>query len=188
MGEFWRLVGATLLGALISFGTTYYFERRKERATQMLAMRQDQRQLQQAARLVRDELQANGAMLFNASEGNQWWSNPPHDLSQRLWLEYQVTLAALVGQETWDTLSHTYSFQTQFNVSLSMAREGKEGYGLHNTEKHVLEPMTDLEMTEVWRMEADGLLKEIERAVSALESITSTDTPRKRKDRRLGGF
>jgi len=114
-------------------------------------------------------------MLFSASEHNEWWSNPPHDLSQRLWLEYQATLAALVGQETWDTLSLTYSFQTQFNVSLSMAREGEGGYGLHNTKRHVLEPITNLEMTEVWRTEVDGLLKEIERAESELESVTSTD-------------
>jgi hypothetical protein len=175
VGEFLRLVAATLLGALISFGTTYYFERRKERATQMVTMRQDQRKLQLAARLVRDELQANGAILFSAADDNQWWSYPPHDVSQRLWLEYQATLAALVGQKTWDTLSLTYSFQTQFNVSLSMAREGKEGYGLHTTEKHVLEPITDLVMTEAWRMEVEGLVQEIGRADDALGSVTSTD-------------
>ena len=87
MGEFLRLVAATLLGALISFGTTYYFERRKERATQMVTIRQEQRQLQQAARLVMDELEANSGILFTASEDSQWWSNPPRDLSQRLWLE-----------------------------------------------------------------------------------------------------
>lgn len=168
MGEFLRLVAATLLGALISFGTTYYFERRKERAAQIVTMRQDQRQLQQASRLVMDELQANSGMLRSASEDNQWWSSPPRDLSQRLWLEYQATLAALAGEEAWDTLSLTYFFQTQFNVSLSMAREGEDGYGPLTSVEHVLEPITDIEMTEAWRTEVDSLLEEIERAESAL--------------------
>jgi hypothetical protein len=31
VGEFWRLAGAALLGAVISCGTTLYVERRKER-------------------------------------------------------------------------------------------------------------------------------------------------------------
>ena len=85
MGEFWRLVGATLLGALISFGTTYYFERRKERATQVVTMQQDQRQLQQAARLVMDELQANGGLLDSALHGESCGGQTPRTISRTVY-------------------------------------------------------------------------------------------------------
>ena len=52
MGEFWRLVGATILGALISFGTTFFFERRKEQRAEHAEAQRRSEELRQATRLV----------------------------------------------------------------------------------------------------------------------------------------
>jgi hypothetical protein len=56
VGEFLRLAGAALLGAMISFGTTLYFERRKERRAERQEAQEHARQRRQALRLVWSEL------------------------------------------------------------------------------------------------------------------------------------
>jgi hypothetical protein len=102
MGEFFRLVAATILGALISFGTTFDFDRRKEHREQSILNAEHSRRLRQAARLVWDEL-VNASVLLDAAQSNgKWWTDPPYDLNQEMWAAHGPTLAELVeDQNLW---------------------------------------------------------------------------------------
>jgi hypothetical protein len=109
MGEFWRLVAATVLGALISFGATFYFERRKEQRAEQAEEQRRRKELRRATRLVLDELRASLLLLERAVAGQQWWSNPPHDLEQYAWLEYRATLALEIEEEVeWGRIIAAY--------------------------------------------------------------------------------
>ena len=88
MGEFFRLAGAALLGATISFGTTLYFERRKERRAECQEAQEHARQRRQALRLVWSELHQMCAAIDLALTKQHWWTDPPHDLPQQLWHSY----------------------------------------------------------------------------------------------------
>jgi hypothetical protein len=72
VGEFWRLVGATILGALISFGTTFFFERRKEQRTEAVEKEARARLLRQAERLVSEELFNISSEIEQTLEDRQW--------------------------------------------------------------------------------------------------------------------
>jgi hypothetical protein len=88
VGEFWRLVGAILLGALISFGTTLYFEWRKERRADKKEKHETERRLLQAGRLVYEELNNAWIVLNQASDIELWWSDPPYALESSAWEQY----------------------------------------------------------------------------------------------------
>jgi hypothetical protein len=126
VGEFIRLTAATILGALISFGTTFFFERRKEQRTEQAERHQDERQLRQALRLVWEELIDTSCELDAAVENGHWWSDPPHDLKTQRWDTYGPILAALIDEGSWSGLTYAYATISDFNVSLAMARNGKE--------------------------------------------------------------
>jgi hypothetical protein len=126
VGEFWRLVGATLLGALISFGTTFYFERRKEQRAERAEQQERGRQLRQAGRLVYEELNNAWIVLDRTTDTEVWWSDPPHDLESSAWDEYKATLARLLDKDAWSAVGDAYSSMAEFNMRLAMGREGKE--------------------------------------------------------------
>lgn len=174
MGEFWRLVGATILGALISFGTTFFFERRKEERAERAEEQARERQLRQAVRLVWGELLDSSVMVDTAIEYKEWWSNPPHDVTQRLWIANQATLAALIDdEEIWATLGMTYFWVTNFNVWLSMARDGRESFS--DRKQVVREPISDLTITATWEKELNSLAEEIRYAMEALKPIVNAE-------------
>jgi hypothetical protein len=99
MGEFVRLVVAAMLGAGISFGTTWFFERRREKAAAALAREQVGRELCQASRLVWAELMEIGVDLHDALERHVWWSVPPRALPTEAWRDHRTTLAAHLDTE-----------------------------------------------------------------------------------------
>lgn len=69
MSEFLRLFLARLLGAGVSFGTTLYFQRRKELVDRGHTEAADRRELRRALRLVRDELIENETTIEVARGG-----------------------------------------------------------------------------------------------------------------------
>jgi hypothetical protein len=169
VGEFWRLVGATLLGALISFGTTFYFERRKEQRSEQAEEQENQRKLQQAARLVWDELLRVSLAIGRAIEGGVWWSRPPHDFERLAWVEYQATLARLLNEQAWTDVSGIYSLLAIFNVQLAMAREGVEVprslFGRR------LEPISGSVVSDAWKGEIGALRPDLDDATKALNQV-----------------
>ena len=80
MSEFLRLFLATTLGAMVSFGTTFYFQRHKEHQEEEQATAAAARELRRALRLVSDELLDNLATIAVAREAEIWWALPPADL------------------------------------------------------------------------------------------------------------
>jgi hypothetical protein len=142
VGEFWRLVGATLLGALISFGTTFYFERRKEQRAEQAEEHQRRKRIRQATRLVLEELQANWMLLEWASEG-QWWSNPPHDLDQHVWREYRATLALEMEDEfEWERVTTAQVKIEDLNRRLLISKT--EGASTRNFQGSIADPWVRL--------------------------------------------
>lgn len=126
MSEFLRLFLATLLGAGVSFGTTLYFQRRKEVLDRKRVDEGDRRELRRALRLVRDELIENEATIEIAREAETWWSFPPTDLSVELWEEWRSTLADLLDdQGTWADISSAFSEIADLNLKLAMFRSGR---------------------------------------------------------------
>jgi hypothetical protein len=126
MSEFIRLFLATMLGASVSFGTTLYFQRRKEIHDLNREQGNDQRELRRALRLVRDELVENEASISIAREAETWWSFPPGDLSVELWEEWRSALADLLeSQGVWGNLSGAFSEIADLNLKLAMFRSGR---------------------------------------------------------------
>lgn len=127
MSEFLRLFLATLLGAGVSFGTTLYFQRRKEILDQEHTKEANQRELRRALRLVRDELIENRTTISIAREAEVWWSFPPSDLSVELWEEWRSTLADLLDeQRVWGSLSGAFAEIADLNLKLAMFRAGRQ--------------------------------------------------------------
>jgi hypothetical protein len=169
MGEFIRLTAATLLGALISFGTTYYFERRKEQRTERQAKQETDRQLRQALRLVRDELIDASEEIQTARDSHLWWSSPPHDLRLSLWTEHRATLAALLDDhDAWFFITTAYSAIVDFIVTLGMAKEGKAPF---SRVIGTLEPIEGSEISSAWDRELRNLNNVIEQALAPLEGL-----------------
>jgi hypothetical protein len=126
MSEFLRLFLATILGAVVSFGTTFYFQHRRERLEQQKAAAAEKRELRRALRLVRDELLDNLATVALAREAENWWALPPTDLSIDQWQKWQSTLADLLDDNhTWSEISSTYSETIDLNLKLAMFRRGQ---------------------------------------------------------------
>jgi hypothetical protein len=168
VGEFIRLTAATLLGALISFGTTFYFERRKELRSERQEARERDRQLRQAARLVWGELLDIATAIESALDGEEWWTSPPHDLSHQLWTDHRATIAALLEDENlWETLVTAYSSVADFNVALAMGREGKEA------------PITGSSVSSGWQGLLEEVLKPVRPAIDALRPIGQPGGPTK---------
>jgi hypothetical protein len=109
VGEFLRFVVAILVGALISFGTTLYFERRKERRADRLDREGRERELRQAGRLVYEELNNAWIVLNQTTDTELWWSSPPYDLDSSAWHEHKATLARLLDKDTWSAVGEAYS-------------------------------------------------------------------------------
>jgi hypothetical protein len=127
MSEFFRLFLATLLGAGVSFGTTLYFQRRRETLDRERAREADSRELRRALRLVRDELIDNEATISIAREAQTWWSFPPSDLSVELWEEWRSALADLLEeQRVWGDLSDAFAEIADLNLKLAMFRAGRK--------------------------------------------------------------
>lgn len=166
MGEFWRLVGATILGALISFGTTFFFERRKEQRTEAVEKEARARLLRQAERLVSEELFNISSEIEQTLEDRQWWSNPPFELGQDLWYEYRPVLADLVDHElNGDRITTVYNTIADFNVKLRMAKEGNGRIGALGSK---LTTIDGSQITEDWDEELRRLSNTIEMAFVAL--------------------
>jgi hypothetical protein len=166
VGEFWRLVGATMLGALISFGTTFFFERRKEKRTEAVEKEARARLLRQAIRLVSEELLNISVEIELALEDRQWWANPPFELGQDLWHEYRPVLADLVdNDQNWDIITSVYNTIADFNVRLRMAKEGNGRIGALGS---TLTTIDGGQITEAWDEELRRLSNTIETALIVL--------------------
>ena len=173
MGEFFRTVGAIVLGALISFGTTFYFERRKEQRAEHQEAKERDRQLRQALRLVWTELTEAYAEIDTALEDKHWWTDPPHDLSQQLWATYRPALAAFLDGHAWDHVAKAYGEITCFNRYLTIARDGKES--IHHGNQY-LEPIDCCDIAEFWQQRLGRTRSPIERAIEALRPIALHDS------------
>ncbi len=127
MSEFLRLFLATTLGATVSFGTTFYFQRHKEGLEQQQATAANERELRRALRLVSDEVLDNLATIAVAREAAIWWALPPTDLAIDLWKKWQSTLADLLDDDsTWEALAGAYSETIDLNLKLEMFRRGQK--------------------------------------------------------------
>jgi hypothetical protein len=174
VGDSIQNAGLIVLGALISFGTTHHFERRKDKRAERAERQQDERQLRQALRLVLYELVDTSAEIGWALECGQWWSDPPHDLRQRRWSTYEPILAALLDDYAWSRLSVAHAEISDFNVQLAMARDGKE----------VLDHDTGLSrgtidssaMSEAWQQSLERTHTPIRWGIEALRPIVRPDS------------
>jgi hypothetical protein len=173
MGEFFRTAGAIVLGALISFGTTFYFERRKEQRTEHQDAKERDRQLRQALRLVWTELTEAYAEIHTALDDKHWWTDPPHDLSQQLWTAYRPALAAFLDGHAWDHLAEAYGEIACFNRRLAIGRDGKNS--IHHGNQY-LEPIDCCNLTEFWQQHLMRTRSPIERAIEALRPIALCDS------------
>ena len=127
MSEFARLVVAVLLGAGISFGTTLFFERRREKTTARLAQEHDDRDLRRAARLVWSELLEIGANLYEAVDRSRWWSVPPAALPTEAWTDNRSTLATHLDDKAWETVALGYSSVHELNIFLDSISQDVTG-------------------------------------------------------------
>ena len=151
MDEFWRLVGATVLGALISFGTIFFFERRREERTEAAEKQQSALQLRQAIRLVEEELLDITLTIDTACDNGAWWSSPPYQLRQVLWTEHRAALAYLLDdREVWDYLTTASTEITKFNARLKAASDGREIISDIGTR---LDPISRYDITDAWDQE-----------------------------------
>jgi hypothetical protein len=184
MGEFFRTVGAIVLGALISFGTTFYFERRKEQRAEYQETKERDRQLRQALRLVWTELTHAYDEIDTALEDKHWWTDPPHDLSQQLWATYRPALAAFLDGHAWDHLADAYGEIACFNRHLTIARDGKDS--IHHGNQY-LEPINCCDITEFWQHHLVRTRSPIEQAIEALRPIALHDSSPTRWKLLVGG-
>ena len=168
MGEFWRLAGAALLGAVISCGTTLYVERRKERRAERQEAQQRDRQLRQALRLVWTELNETCAVIDVALEKKHWWTDPPQDLPQQLWDTYRATLADLLDDRNWSHLSEAHGKIAAFNGLLAMGRDGHES--IHHGNQYI-ELIDCCDLSEFWQQHLETTQNPIRSAVQAVHPI-----------------
>jgi hypothetical protein len=172
VGEFWRTVGALLLGAIISFGVTFYFEWRKERRTDKTEQQGRERELRQAGRLVYEELNNAWIVLNQTTDTELWWSSPPYDLDSSGWHEYRATLARLLDKDTWSAISAAYSSMVAFNVRLAMAKGGKEVLSpileTEEASEAILEPIQDRFVTDAWMVEVFEVYERVDQAMELL--------------------
>jgi hypothetical protein len=125
VGEFLRLAAAGLLGAMITFATTLYFERRKEQRAERQEAQDLARQQRQVLRLVWSELDEMCSAIDVALAKKRWWTDPPHNLSQQHWDSYRASLAELLDDRAWSHLGKAHSKITAFNGLLAMGRDGR---------------------------------------------------------------
>lgn len=168
MGEFLRLSGAALLGAMISFATTFYFERRKEQLAERQEAHEHARQQRQALRLVWSELDEMCAAIDVALANKHWWTDPPHNLNQQHWHAYRATLAELLDDHAWRHLAKAHGKVTAFNGLLAMGRDGKES--VHNGNQYI-ELINCCDLTEFWQQQLFNIQDPISWAVEALQPI-----------------
>jgi hypothetical protein len=172
MGEFWRLFGATLLGAIVSFGATFYFEWRKERRTDKKDRQETERQLLQAGRLVYEELNNAWIVLDRTIDTDVWWSSPPYDLDLSAYDTHKATLARLLDKDTWSAVSTAYSGIAEFNKRLAMGREGKEVPSpvleVEDDSEPMLEPIQGKFTTDAWKLELLYLYEWVDPAMELL--------------------
>jgi hypothetical protein len=173
MDEFFRLVGVALLSVLTSFATTFYLERRKEQRAEHQEVKERDRQLRQALRLVSTELTEIYAEINAALEDKHWWTYPPHDLSQRLWAEYSPILANFLDGYAWDHLAEAYAEIACFNRLLIIGRDGKDS--IHGGNQY-LEPIECCNITEFWQQHLIRTRRPIETAIEALRPIDLHDS------------
>jgi hypothetical protein len=174
VGEFWRTVGALLLGAIISFGATFYFEWRKERRTDRTEQQGREREPRQAGRLVYEELNDAWIVLNQTTDTELWWSSPPYDLDSSVWHEYKATLARLLDKDTWSAVGAAYSSMVAFNVRLAMAKGGKEVLSsilleMEEASEAILEPIQDNFVTDAWMVEVFEVYERVVYAMKLLE-------------------
>jgi hypothetical protein len=168
VGEFLRLAGAALLGAMISFGTTLYFERRKEQRAERQEAQEHARQRRQALRLVWSEPNEIYAAIEVALAKKHWWTDPPHDLPQQLWNAYRATLAELLDDRAWSQLAEAHGKIAAFNGLLTMGRDGKES--IHHGNQDI-ELIDCCDITEFWQQQLLTTQDPIRWAVEALHPI-----------------
>jgi hypothetical protein len=172
VGEFWQFVGATLLGALVSFGATFYFEWRKERRVDKKEQQKTERQLLEAGRLVYEELNNAWIVLNQTSDTELWWSSPPYNLESSAWGEYKATLAELLDIDTWSVVSSAYSSIGDFNRRVAIASEGMEVPSpileVDEGSEPMLEPIQGKFVTDAWHIEVLDLYGWVDRTMDSL--------------------
>jgi hypothetical protein len=134
MGEFVRLGGATILGALIAFGSTFFFERRREMFAAAKRFEANRVQMRQAARLVFQELLEVASSVQLACDANEplqrWWVSPPTDLPTAAWREYRGVLASwMVDDDDWHWLAGAYGAVDRLNQQVEAYRSGQRVIG-----------------------------------------------------------
>jgi hypothetical protein len=173
MWEYIGDFGLILLGALISLGTTFVTERRKEQRVDKKEQQEQERELRQAGRLVYEELNNAWIVLRQTKETEVWWSTPPYDLELSAWDKYKEELAGRLDKDTWSEVTSAYTGMAYFNRHLAMSREGIEVVPSPLQEEdegseRVLEPIQDKYATQDWLLEVLYLYEWVDGAMELL--------------------
>lgn len=114
------LVGVAL-GALVTFATTVYVERRQMKAALAAAKREDARKAKVAARLVfMDIAQIQSRLRRALREGGTW--SPRFALPLEAWMAYREVLALHLALGDWDDLARFFQTAARLEAQAEGAR------------------------------------------------------------------
>jgi len=101
MGEaIFGLLGV-ILGGIITAGSTYLLDRRREQAEREREGRNHAIEIKQAARLIDAELLRSQAAASICVEKRHWWSADVPPLSTEAWQKYSGIIATHLSDQAW---------------------------------------------------------------------------------------
>ena len=114
------LIGA-VVGGLLTGGSNWTLEGRRQRRADMRATVDGQRELREAARLIDDELVAGVVTLAEAAQAGTW-PRTNEELPVERWRTYGPVVARSdVGETTWTPLAEAYQTVREVNSRILVA-------------------------------------------------------------------
>jgi hypothetical protein len=94
-----------IVGGLITAGSSYILDKRRERREREKEERQAATELKCAARMLSANLQLFRSDVESVLKEKNWSSWTGSDYSPRAWLQYQTVLAPKLTKSAWDALN-----------------------------------------------------------------------------------
>ena len=96
-----------LVGAIITFLSSFYLERRRERQQREREEESLATELRTAARLIEEELARASGASHIVSESKKWW-HPSGVVTITAWAQHRAVLAGQISDKDWKSLRLAY--------------------------------------------------------------------------------